>query len=167
MTLGTAVFLGPVAVTTEYWEEQQEDGTRETGCRVELRRIRELRPPEPPPLPRRDAIYWAIEDHLWRADLFTTVGGDRSYDAAHYHPTFAGLVPCEREFDPRIVEDPYGWISGRLGDIPGMLREAGHADLAADLDAGVVEQLMPAILASIRTTLDLRLPTSATAAPIG
>jgi hypothetical protein len=166
MTLGTAVFLGPVAVTTEYWEEQQEDGTRETGCRVELRRTRELGPPEPPPKPRRDAVYWAIEDHLWRADLFTTVGSERAYDAAHYHPTFTGLVPCEREFDPRIVDDPYGWIRGRLRDIPDMLREAGHPDLAAELDTSVVEQMMPAILADIRATLDLRLPTSATAARI-
>jgi hypothetical protein len=103
---------------------------------------------------------------LWRADLFTTVGSDRSYDAAHYHPTFSGLVPCEREFDPRIVDDPFGWIRGRLDDIPGMLRESGHADLAAELDPVVVEGAMPAILANIRATLDLRLPTSATPAPI-
>jgi hypothetical protein len=161
------VFLGPVAVTTEYWEEQQEDGTRETGCRVELRRTREVRPHEPPPQPRRDAVFWAIEDHLWRADLFTTVGSERSYDAAHYHPTFTGLVPCEREFDPSIVEDPYGWITGRLRDIPGMHREAGREELASDLDPAVVEGAMPAILANLRATLDLRLPTSAIAAPIG
>ena len=166
MTFRTAVFLGPVAVTTEYWEEQQQDGTRETGCRVELRRTRQVRPPQPPPQPRRDAVFWAIEDHLWRADLFTTVGSDRAYDAAHYHPTFTGLVPCEREFDPRIVADPYGWIAGRLRDIEGMLHEAGHADLAADLDPIVVEGAMPAILANLRATLDLRLLTSATAAPI-
>jgi hypothetical protein len=163
VTLRSAVFLGPVAVTTEYWEEQQEDGTRETGCRVELRRTRDLRPPEAPPQPRRDAVYWALEDHLWRADLFTTVGSDRRFDAAHYHPTFRGLVPCEREFDPAIVEDPYRWIAGRLGDLPAMLREAGHADLIESLDATLLDHAMPAILATIRTTLDYQPAAPATA----
>ena len=36
----TAVILGGLAVTTEYWEETQADGTRETGCRVQLRLVR-------------------------------------------------------------------------------------------------------------------------------
>jgi hypothetical protein len=164
MTLRSAVFLGPIAVTTEYWEEEQENGTRETGCRVELRGTRDVRPPVPPPQPRRDAIHWAIEDHLWRADLFTTVGSDRWFDAAHFHPTFTGLVPCERMFDPRIVEDPDGWIAGRLRDLPGMLHESGHAELVASLDSALVEHAMPAILATIRTTLEYRpAPAGATA----
>jgi hypothetical protein len=156
MTLKTAMFLGPIAVTTEYWEEQQPDGTRETGCRVELRRVRETAPPEPPPVPRRDAVYWAIEDHLWRADLFTTVGSDRPFDASHYHPTFDGLVPCEREFAADITADPYGWMAGRLADLRGMLAEAGHEGLADDVDRDTVSQAMPAILGSIRATLDYR-----------
>ena len=155
MTLRTAVFLGAVAVTTELWEEQQEDGTREAGCRVELRRTRDVRPPEPPPVPRRDALYWALEGHLWRADLFTTAGSPRRFDAAHYHPTFTGLVPCEREFDAAIVADPYAWIASRLEDLPGMLIEAGHPELAASLDETLVAHAMPAILATIRTTLDV------------
>ena len=154
MTLRWAVFLGPIAVTTEYWEEQQEDGTRETGCRVELRRTRDVRPPEPPPQPRRDAVYWAIEDQLWRADLFTTVGRDRRFDASHYHPTFTGLVPCERKFDPAIVAHPYGWIEERLSDIPAMLREAGHADIIDSLDRALIDQAMPGILRTIRAMLE-------------
>jgi hypothetical protein len=152
----TAVIIGPIAATAEYWEEEQDDGTRETGCRVQLRRAREQKPPVPPPVPRRDAIFWSIEEPIWRADLFTTVGSSSAFDAAHYHPTFSGLVPCDRVMDPSIVADPVAWIEGRLADIPAMLAEAGHGDLAGDIDADVVNQAMPSILATIRTTLAYR-----------
>ena len=76
----TAVIVGPIAATTEYWEEAQADGTRETGCRVQLRRVRETKPPVPPPQPRRDAVFWSIEEPIWRADLFTTVGSETALD---------------------------------------------------------------------------------------
>lgn len=152
-TLRSAVFLGPIAVTTEHWLEHQPDGSAETGCRVELRRTSHLEPSQPPPSPRRDAVFWAVTDHLWRADLFSLVGGERRFDAAHYHPTFSGLVPCERVFDPGIVHDPYAWIERRLADIPAMLAESGHAELATQLDLEAVQHAMPAILATIRMTL--------------
>jgi hypothetical protein len=152
----SAVIVGPIAATTEYWEETQADGTRESGCRVQLRRVRETKPPVPPPQPRRDAVFWSIEDPIWRADLFTTVGSDTAFDAAHYHPTFAGLVPCDRVGDPAIEADPYAWIEGRLADVPAMLTEAGYPELAADLDLDALRQAMPAILATIRTTLGFR-----------
>lgn len=152
----TAVIIGPIAVTTEYWEESQTDGTRESGCRVQLRRVRVIPAPIPPPVPRRDAVFWAIEEPIWRADLFSVVDGGADYDAAHFHPTFSGLVPCERAHDPAMNRDTYGWIERRLADLPGMLAEAGHASLAAELDAGQVRQAMPAILATIRTTMAYR-----------
>lgn len=149
----TAVIVGPIAVTTEYWEESQEDGTRETGCRVQLRRVRETRPPVPPPVPRRDAVFWSIEEPIWRADLFTTVGSDAPFDAAHFHPTFTGLVPCDRVGDPAIGQDPYCWIELRLDDVPAMLTEAGYPELATEVESGALAQAMPAVLATIRATL--------------
>lgn len=152
----TAVIVGPIAVTTEYWEESQEDGTRETGCRVQLRRVRETRPPVPPPVPRRDAVFWSIEEPIWRADLFTTVGSDVAFDAAHYHPTFTGLVPCDRVGDAAIQPDPFGWIERRLRDVPAMLAEAGYGHLVPELEGDVLQGAMPAILATIRTTLGYR-----------
>jgi hypothetical protein len=155
--------VGPIAVTTEYWEESQEDGTQETGCRVELRRVRQTPPDEPPAYPRPDAVSWLIADHLWRADLFTIVGGTRRFDAAHYHPMFTQGVPSDRYLEGRI-EDPYAWITARLEDVPQILDEAGHADLVGELDADALRQAMPAILATIRATLDYR-PTQPWSAP--
>ena len=152
----TAVIIGPIAVTTEYWEEAQADGTRETGCRVQLRRVRVTPAPVPPPVPRRDAVFWSIEEPIWRADLFSEVGGAADYDAAHVHPTFTGLVPCERVHDAAINRDPFGWVERRLADLPGMLVEAGHGELANELDPELVSQAMPAILATIRSTLAYR-----------
>ena len=152
----SAVILGSIAVTTEYWEEQQADGTRETGCRVQLRRVRIVPAPVPPPVPRRDAVFWSIEEPIWRADLFSEVGGRGPFDAAHYHPTFDRLTPCERVHDPAIGADPLGWINGRLADLPAMLAEAGHADLVEGLDGELVRQAMPAIQATIAATLAYR-----------
>ena len=154
----SAVIVGAIAVTAEYWEESQADGTRETGCRVQLRRVRVVPASEPPPVPRRDAVFWSIEAPVWRADLFSEDGGAVPFDAAHYHPTFAGLTPCERVFDPAIQADPLAWISWRLADVPAMLTEAGHADLVAELDADALTQAMPAILATIEATLAYRPP---------
>jgi hypothetical protein len=152
----SAVIVGAIAVTTEYWEEAQPDGTRETGCRVQLRKVRTTPAPVPPPVPRRDAVFWHIEEPIWRADLFTEVGGRGPYDAAHYHPTFDGLTPCERVSDDTIEGDPLGWVMGRLVDLPAVLTESGHADLIEELDPGLVRQAMPAIRASIEATLAYR-----------
>lgn len=157
----TVVAVGPVAVTTNYWEEYQEDGTEEIGCRVQIRRVRDVPSTIPPPQPRRDATYWSVEEPIWRADLFTTVGSSTPLDASHYHPTFSGVQPCERVFDETIFPDPYAWMERRLADLPGMLREAGHPDLAAGLDDETVRQAMPAILANIRATLRFRPATRA------
>lgn len=152
----SAVMIGPIAVTAEYWEESQADGTRETGCRVQLRQVRVNPAPVPPPVPRRDAVFWSVEEPIWRADLFSVVGGAADYDAAHYHPTFSGLVPSDRAHDPAMNADPFGWIERRLADLPAMLAESGHAELAGALDPDEVRQAMPAILAAIRSTLAYR-----------
>ena len=152
----TVVAIGPVAVTTNYWEEYQEDGTEEIGCRVQLRRLREVPSKIPPPQPRRDATWWSIDEPVWRADLFTTVGSNTALDASHYHPTFSGIQPCERVFEASIFPDPHAWIVRRLSDLRGMLDEAGHPELAAGIDDTDVAQAMPAILAAVATTLTYR-----------
>jgi hypothetical protein len=152
----TVVAIGPVAVTTNYWEEYQEDGTEEIGCRLQLRRLREVASEIPPPQPRRDATWWHVDEPLWRADLFTTVGSATALDASHYHPTFTGVQPCERVFDDTMFPDPHAWMVRRLADLRGMLNEAGHPDLAAGIDDHDAAQAMPAILSALATTLTYR-----------
>lgn len=151
----TAVIVGAIAITAEYWEERQADGTQETGCRVQLRRVRIAPAPVPPPVPRRDAVFWSIEEPIWRADLFGEVGGT-PFDAAHFHPTFSGLTPCDRVFDPTIQADPLAWMTRRLSDVPAMLVEAGRADLVGEVDEAALEQALPAVVEAIRATLAFR-----------
>lgn len=151
----TALIVGAIAITVEYWEERQADGSQETGCRVQLRRVHIVAAPVPPPVPRRDAVFWSIEEPIWRADLFGEVGG-APFDAAHFHPTFSGLTPCDRVFDPAIQADPLAWMTERLSDVPAMLVEAGRAELVADVDEAALEQALPAVREAIRATLAFR-----------
>ena len=95
-------------------------------------RLREVPSAIPPPQPRRDATWWSIEEPIWRADLFTTVGSATPLDASHYHPTFTGIQPCERVFDPRCSRIRTRGSSGGWAMCGGMLVEAGHPDLAAE-----------------------------------
>ena len=102
----TVVAIGPVAVTTNYWEEYQEDGTEEIGCRVQLRApSRGPVGPAAPAAPRCDVVVDRGTDLA--GDLFTTVGSATPLDASHYHPTFTGIQPCERVFDPSMFPDPH------------------------------------------------------------
>lgn len=150
--LKSAVILGAIAITSEYREESQPDGSRESGCRVQLRLVSTVPAPVPPPVPRRDAVFWSIEEPVWRADLFSEVDGSGPYDTAHYHPTFTGLTPCKRVFDDTIQPDPLRWISRRLADVPGMLTEAGRPELVDQFDAAAARHAMPAVVATIEAT---------------
>lgn len=154
MAVRSAMFVGPMALTAEPWEESHADGTRESGCRVQLRRVRDLPAPVPPPVPRRDAVFWSIEAPIWRADLFSMVGGSVPFDAAHYHPTFTDLVPCERVGDPALQVDAMAWIEGRLADVPALLAEAGYPELGETLDPDELRDARTATLAAIRAILD-------------
>ena len=73
---------------------------------------------------------------LWRADLFDRLGSaPGSFDAAHYHPRFAGVEPCGRVWDPALTAATrgIGWPirspasaprpAGRL--VPGPRRRRG------------------------------------------
>ena len=101
-------------------------------------------------------MFWSIEEPIWRADLFTTVGSPVAFDAAHFHPTFAGLVPCDRVIDPAIWTRPLEWVRQRPSDLPGMLVEAGHPDLVEAVDSDALEMAMPTILSAIWSILAYR-----------
>ena len=127
----TAVIVGPIAVTTEYWEESQADGTRETGCRVQLRRVRDraCARAAAAATPRRGLL-----DDRGAGLAGRPVHGRRAAPRHSMPPTTTrrspDLVPCERVADPAIEADPFGWIERRLADVPAMLAEAGHPELA-------------------------------------
>jgi hypothetical protein len=101
----------------------------ERGVRVEVRLLQR------PPL--TGSVYAAqpivIDRPVWRADLFESVTGPPgSHDRAHHHPHFRGWEPGGRQFDPRLTDDPIGWLAAQLADLPGLLE-------GAQLDSAVAE----------------------------
>ncbi len=153
----SAVILGDLAVTTEYWEETQADGTRETGCRVQLRLVRTVPAPDPaarpaarrrrmahraPDLARRPVHRGRRQGSVRRRALPSDV---RRLDA---------LRAGQRSDDPapiRSAGSRLAWPTSRR-----CCTEAGHAERIADLDPDDVRQAMPAIVATIAATLAYR-----------
>ena len=127
----------------------------ERGVRLEVRLL------ERPPL--TGSIYAAqpilIDRPVWRADLLETVAGPPgSHDRTHHHPRFRGWEPGRRQFDPGMTEDPIGWLTARLQDLPGLMEgaeidpsEAGPND-AADLAdvAPEIARTVQELLARVR-----------------
>lgn len=119
----------------------------ERGVRLEVRLL------ERPPL--TGSIYAAqpivIDRPIWRADLLETVAGPPgSHDRTHHHPKFRGWEPGRRQFEPEMTEDPIGWLTARLQDLPGLMEgaeidpsEAGPDDAAAL--AGVAPEIGKAV----------------------
>jgi hypothetical protein len=123
----------------------------ERGVRLEVRLL------ERPPL--TGSIYAAqpivIDRPVWRADLFESVAGPLgSHDRTHHHPHFRGWEPGKRQFDEGLTEDPVGWLTARLEDLPGLLKGAQiDGDAAGPDDARQLADAAPAIAETVSSLL--------------
>jgi len=142
------VFIfGPLAITSQHWEEDPEDGTHESGARVQVRRVQNVIVDGIRHRVGRDGVQPTIGEPVWRADLFSLVGGPPgNWDVAHHHPQFSGMVPCERERDPGLTRDPVGWTERHLRDLT--------ATLDRSLDQAEVDRALPRILEAIAADLE-------------
>ncbi|MHA6619917.1 hypothetical protein [Pseudonocardia sp. DLS-67] len=131
-----------VAVLVRHWFEiDLMDSHLEHGARVELRQLA--------PQPRRGSESASqmivVDQPVWRADLFDRLDGTPgAFEAAHFHPHFVGVEPCERHWDDAVKATPWDWLAGRLTDIAGIAAAAGvrlrdpataNEQVAADADA--------------------------------
>jgi hypothetical protein len=74
---------------------------------------------------------------VWRADLLEAADAPGSLNRAHHHPGFHGWEPGKRVFDRGLSGDPVHWVGAQLGNLEGLLDQAGLAGeggLAADAD---------------------------------
>jgi len=74
--------------------------------------------------------------------------------AAHFHPHFDGVEPCDRVWDRAIQQDATGWLAGQLGDLVALLKASG-ADATApwvEEDAAALRARIPAIVAAVEAT---------------
>ncbi len=140
---GVTVLVGP-------WHEPMTPPER--GTRVEVRLL-EQEPPRGSPSAAERVV---IDRPVFRADLFDQTDGPAgNLRAAHYHPGFDGIEPCDRTWDDAIQEDPIGWLSRQLRDLPGMLEAAGlDAGDAAWLpgDAEALRAAVPTVIAAVEAT---------------
>jgi hypothetical protein len=88
---------------------------------------------------------------VWRADLLESVDGPPgSLNRAHHHPAFEGWNPGRRKFDPELSASPVSWVGEALGNLEGLLEQAGVApDDALDADAKSLRECVPQIMAAV------------------
>lgn len=112
-----------VAVLVRHWFEiDLMDSHLEHGARVELRLL--------VPQPRRGSESASqkvvVDQPVWRADLFDRLDGTPgAFEAAHFHPHFVGVEPCERHWDDAVKADPWVWLMTRLTDVEDIVATAG------------------------------------------
>jgi hypothetical protein len=144
-----AFVFGKVAVLVFPWHEPMEPPER--GTRVEVRLLQHEAPQGTPSAAERIVI----DAPLFRADLFDQMNAPPgNLRAAHFHPRFEGVEPCDRVWDRAIQQDPTGWLAGQLGDLVALLKASG-ADAAApwvEDDAAALRARVPAIVAAVEAT---------------
>jgi hypothetical protein len=124
----------------------------ERGVRLEVRLL------ERPPL--TGSIYAAqpivIDRPVWRADFLESVDGPvGSYDRTHHHPRFRGWEPGSRQFEASLSENPVGWLTQQLANLPELLAGAGMdtSEVGPD-DARQLAAAAPEIAGTVAGLLD-------------
>src|SRR5947209_18434120 len=98
----------------------------------------------------------AIEEPVWRVDLFESVAGPTgSFARTHHHPRFEGWEPGGRRYVRELSADPLPWLEERLGDLATVLEEAdvAVADIG-DADIAAVRDAAPEIVGAVARLLD-------------
>ncbi len=146
--LKRAYVLTQVVVLVFGWHEA-DPRQPERGVRIEVRRHGE---PD-----HRGSPFAAqkvvIDQPLWRADLFDLMSEPPgNFLRAHYHPSFDGLEPSERQWDEALSRDPFGWLAGQLSNLEAIVAGAGAADLIAPealaADAAALRQVAGEVVAA-------------------
>ena len=103
-----------VAVTVRRWFEMGASADMEHGVRIELA----LLAPQEHRGTESAAQRTVVDQPFWRADIFGRLDRpDAPYGAAHYHPRFDGVEPCDREWSAELTADPFAWLADRLGHL--------------------------------------------------
>jgi len=118
-----AFVFNEVAVLVRHWFEiDLADSHMEHGARVEVR----LLAPQPRRGSESAAQLVTVDQPVWRADLFDRLDGTPgAFEAAHFHPRFLGVEPCERHWAEAVKVAPWDWLHAQLCDIGGIVATAG------------------------------------------
>lgn len=118
-----AFVFNEMGILVRHWFEiDLQDSHMEHGARIELR----LTVPRPHRGSESAAQHIQLDQPVWRADLFDRLDGSPGqFDAAHVHPYFSGVEPCQRHWVEAIKADPWRWLEQQLSDLPAVLAGAG------------------------------------------
>lgn len=143
-----AFIYNEIAVLVRHWFEiGRTDSHLEHGARIELR----LRAPQPQRGTYAAAQMIVADQPLWRADLFDRVDGVAGgFEAAHFHPRFIGVEPCERNWADEVKRAPWDWLSGRLADVAEIAGAAGVALVDPEAERAQVAADAPMIVETAR-----------------
>jgi hypothetical protein len=152
-----AFVYNEVAVLVRHWFEiDLADSHLEHGARVELRMLA----PEPRRGSESAAQKVVVDQPVWRADLFDRLDGTPgAFEAAHFHPYFVGVEPCDRHWEDAVKTAPWDWLTTQLTDVASVVTAAGvrlrdpattTEQVAADAEAivGAARTRAPALCGS-------------------
>ena len=141
-----AFVFDEVAVLVRHWFEiDLADSHTEHGARIELRLLAEQSHRGTESASQR----YVIDQPAWRADLFdrldAPVGG---FDAAHFHPRFAGVEPSERHWADPVRDEPWVWLGEQLSNVERLVEAAGLTLRRPGMDNVQVRVAAPQIVAA-------------------
>ncbi|GAA2070861.1 hypothetical protein [Actinomadura alba] len=144
-----AFVYNEVAVLVRHWFEVSiHDSHLEHGVRIELR----LLAPEPHRGSESAAQKIVADRPVWRADLFDRLDGlPGDFQAAHFHPRFAGVEPSDRHWADEVKAAPWDWLHGRLSDIADVASTAGAPLRDPALETEQVRADAPVIVATAQS----------------
>src|SRR5215468_9233667 len=141
--------LDNIAVLVRHWYEVG-PSDEEHGTRVEVRTI--ARPAHIGTESAAQPI--TLDRPLWRADIFDLIGEPKGNLArAHFHPTFEGVEPSSRHWDPLLRDDWAGWLTDQLAALPAVLDVAGAPELTTDDELTAMSAQLNQILAAASSLL--------------
>jgi hypothetical protein len=140
-----AFVYNEVAVLVRHWfEVSLEDSHLEHGTRIELRLLGD----EPRRGSESAAQKIVADEPVWRADLFDRIDGvPGGFEAAHFHPRFDGVEPCERTWADEVKATPWEWLHGRLSDVADIAASGGVKLRDPEVERGQVAADAAAIVA--------------------
>lgn len=149
-----AFVYNEVAVLVRHWfEVSLEDSHLEHGARIELRQ----RTPQPHRGTESAAQRIVADQPLWRADLFDRVDGVRGgFEAAHFHPRFLGVEPCERHWEDAVKAEPWVWLHERMSDVAGIVADSVPALNVSPADDEQIRADAPAIVIAAQSRAAMR-----------
>lgn len=138
------VYNGLAILVRHWFEVSIKDSHLEHGVRLELR----MREPQPHRGSESAAQRIVADQPIWRADLFDRIDGTPgAFEAAHFHPRFSGVEPCERNWADAVKATPWDWLHDQLTDVTAVAKAAGVTLSDPVADAEQIRADAPAIVA--------------------